>query len=200
MQKYNMRQYWEKEGKEHPNDRSKLVRFLKGVNKINKLQEKMLPDIIYSLKPKSVLEIGCGWGRMTKIVSTIPSIYNYVAIDISSDRIFECQKDNHIPNVNFIQCDFMEQNFPFKYDLVFASEVLMHIPPNMIQEFINKMASLSLHNIVSLDYYDTSLNPKKLYRHNFNHKYFQLYLNVSTHVNEIVLKPYKQSIFTVEVS
>lgn len=171
---YEPNSYWRAVGKRepgimdprHPKGRGKTKRNIEA-------QELLLPAVIQSLNPQSVFEVGCGWGRMTRLISDIQSIKQYDAIDLSAERL-QNAKLNAKMDVHFYEGDFMEYDpAPYVYDVVFACEVLMHIPPATIKDFMAKMGSMSKGYVVNLDYWEAS--PIPLEPHNFNHPYMDIY-------------------------
>jgi len=81
---YHPNEYWEKRGKVY----QKEFVSSKGLE----LQEKILVDYLKGIHFESVLEIGCGFGRITnKILSNFPE-KKYVAIDLSEDQINNAKK------------------------------------------------------------------------------------------------------------
>ena len=170
---YEPNSYWRDMGRQQPGIMDPKHPRGKGKTKRNVMaQELLLPAMIASLNPESVFEVGCGWGRMTELVSQIPSIKQYDAIDLSQDRIWNAMKK--VPQAHFHEGDFMEYDpAPYTYDAVFACEVLMHIPPQTIKAFMAKMFSMSKGYVVSLDY--SVVDPIPLAPHNFNHPYVSLY-------------------------
>ena len=178
---YEPNSYWTAVGKREP-DMSAYLQ-ARGKNKRNiRAQEALLPAVLASLNPESVFEVGCGWGRLTRLVSDIPSIKHYDAIDLSPERL-RTAKLNARTDVHFYEGDFMEYDpAPYTYDVVFACEVLMHIPPETIKEFMGKMFSLSRGWVVSLDYSVPGF--PALEPHNFNHLYMDLYWSLGARTLE----------------
>ncbi|HYV52899.1 MAG TPA: class I SAM-dependent methyltransferase, partial [Candidatus Eisenbacteria bacterium] len=82
--RYVPNEYWYERGKRYreefrPNEKSAL-------------QEKILLHYLINISLSSsfstVLELGCGFGRITKLLlSNFPDIQEYTAIDLSSDQI-----------------------------------------------------------------------------------------------------------------
>ena len=75
---------------------------------------------------KTVLEIGCGTGRIAKKI--IKQCKKYVGIDISSKTVDVAR--NHFKdfnNASFINDDFLKYKDTEKYDVIFSTLTFMHI-------------------------------------------------------------------------
>ena len=120
----------------------------------------------------TVLEIGCGFGRITKLLLDNFNIRELEAFDLSSHQIENAKRyvtDNH---AHFKVCNVFDYPFfPESFDLVIAVEVLMHIPPQRIEYAVQKMCVTTKKYVVSLDadYFSGKLAP-----HCFNHSYIGL--------------------------
>jgi 2-polyprenyl-3-methyl-5-hydroxy-6-metoxy-1,4-benzoquinol methylase len=209
---YNPYEYWRERGKVYQKnftyDRSK------------RLQEetliKYLTDNIFSSDDsiKSVLELGCGFGRISKLLLTnFPTIKEYLAVDLSPHQLENAK--NYVGSANnkisFFQSDIQTLNTNNKkYDLVIASEVLLHIIPSEIEHVLKKIISLSNKHIVNVDWYEDNSLPfyKKRAPHNFIHQYesiYKKYTEPGTIITRIPIKSKKflrtfdtrQSIFHV---
>jgi SAM-dependent methyltransferase len=179
---YVPHEYWSRQGKTYKEG----FRY----NKDFELQEKILIDYLkdYFLSHASfstVLEVGCGFGRITKLLlSNFSHITDYLAIDLSADQI-ENAKEFVRPAVagndllNFVVSDIQSFQNQKKYDLVIASEVLMHILPSEIEEVIRKLVTISKKHVVNIDWYEEQ-TPKKAAPHNFVHQYEKIYRNISS--------------------
>lgn len=138
-------------------------------------QESEILRVLSELDFSSVLEVGCGFGRMTKLIMNRFNPIPYVAFDISPDQIQNARE--YVGN----KVDFRVSsigNFAFKensYDLVFASSVLMHIPPQEIQSTINKMVLAAKKYIVNVDWYEPGYDRVPAWWC-FHHDYMRLYL------------------------
>ena len=118
------------------------------------------------------------WVRtyITKLLlSNFKDIQEYVAVDISQHQIEnakqyvkQARKGN--TDLQFIVSDIQLLQIGKKYDLVIASEVLMHIVPSEINNVIRKLVDISNKHIVNVDWYEEQ-NPKKVALNNFIHKY-----------------------------
>jgi len=117
-------EYWAERGKEYKKNFKYSDKF--------ELQEQMLIEYLKKYSFSSVLEVGCGFGRITKLLLTnFPEITDYYAFDLSPHQI-ENAKINikGVPkseSVQFAISDIQSFQSSKKYDLVIASEVLLHI-------------------------------------------------------------------------
>jgi SAM-dependent methyltransferase len=203
---YIPKEYWLEKGKVYRQE----FRY----NKKFKLQEQ---KIVEYLKKNTffstVLEVGCGFGRITKIIlSNFPEITEYIAVDLSPHQIENAR--NYIMGsdksgvVRFIVSDIQSLEMNSKYDLVIAPEVLLHILPSEIKGVLVKMVGWSKKNVVNIDWYEDAV-PRKAAPHNFIHEYEKLYRDILG-VSKIIRTPIvkkgllsgidtKQSIFHVVV-
>ncbi|HET7147774.1 MAG TPA: class I SAM-dependent methyltransferase [Candidatus Nitrosopolaris sp.] len=175
-------EYWVNHGKTYKNE----FRY----NKNFELQEKILIDYlknnVSSTSFSTVLEVGCGFGRITKLLlSNFPQIRDYLAIDLSPDQIENAKElirptieaKGHVLNLTFVVSDIQSFQIQKKYDLVIASEVLMHILPSEIAQVMSKLISMSNEHVVNIDWYEQQ-PPSKAAPHNFIHQYEKLYRNI----------------------
>lgn len=166
--KYEPTKYWQKRGEvfysEDPYDNTKF-----------RQQEKAFLDYISKLDFSTVLEVGCGFGRMTKLVlNEFPNIVNYDAIDISKHQIENAKKHVQSDKVKFQQSTIQDFKPQKKYDIVFSTYVLMHVKPDEISPVITKLVGLSNKFVINVDWYQ---EPKPIIHegHNFVHDYEKLY-------------------------
>ena len=181
---YIPHEYWFNHGKTY----KKEFRY----NKYFELQEKILIDYLKkNVSFSSVLEVGCGFGRITKLLlSNFPHIREYLAIDLSPDQIENAKElikpaietKGQFPNLTFLVSDIQSLQIQKEYDLVIASEVLMHILPSEIAEVMSKLLSMSSVHVVNIDWYEQQ-PPSKAAPHNFVHQYEKLYRNMPEVLN-----------------
>jgi SAM-dependent methyltransferase len=176
---YIPHEYWSERGKNYKQE----FRY----NKNFELQERILLDYLInipsSFSPLStVLEVGCGFGRITKLLlSNFPNIQEYTAIDLSPDQIenakefvkpaIDTKKNNPL---TFMVSDIQSFQNEKKYDLVISSEVLMHILPSEIEQVMNRIVDMSNEHIINIDWYEGK-TPWNAAPHNFIHQYEKIY-------------------------
>jgi SAM-dependent methyltransferase len=189
---YNPHEYWYEHGKTY----KEQFRY----NKNFELQESLVIDYLKrnlasSSSFSTVLEVGCGFGRITKLLlSNFSNIREYQAIDLSPDQIenakeftrsvVETLSDNPL---NFMVSDIQSFQDQRKYDLVIASEVLMHVLPSEIEKVMIKLVNMSNHHIVNIDWYEKE-KPRRVAPHNFMHEYEKIYRNIPS-VTEVYQIP-----------
>src|ERR1044072_8708381 len=125
MPQYVPKEYWLKEGKTYK-DRFRY-------NKNFELQERILLECLKGISAfASVFELGCGFGRITKLIlSNFPEVKDYVAVDISPDQIANAKKyvmpetAGRDLSIEFVVSDIQSLGETRKLDLVLASEVLL---------------------------------------------------------------------------
>ena len=203
---YNPKDYWIKEGKVYKNNFRYNNKF--------ELQERMLIEYLANnvftpnsegrLSGFSVLEVGCGFGRITRLLLANfgKSIVKYVAVDMSPDQISNARQivdDVYLEGgdltiadgsesrkggrLEFIVSDIqsLQSNdiYNQKYNLVLACEVLLHVLPSEIQQVVLKLTGMSNKHIINVDWYEEK-PPKKIAPHNFIHQYEKIYANIPT--------------------
>lgn len=171
---YIPKEYWAERGQDYKKNFQYNDNF--------ELQEQMLMDYLKKYSFSTVLEVGCGFGRITKLMLTnFPKITEYLAFDLSSHQVENAKITiRDVPNserVQFAVSDIQSFHSNKKYDLVIASEVLMHVLPSEIETVIQKLVSLSNKYVCNIDWFEDKI-PKKAESFNFIHPYEQIYKNI----------------------
>ena len=173
---YNPSEYWHERGKIY----KKNFRY----DKNKRVQEEFLIAHLNNISGsfKSVLELGCGFGRITQLLLTnYNNITEYLAVDISPDQIENAKsllsstnKLSQQVKLDFLVSDIQSLRLDKQYDLVILSEVLLHILPTDIDSVIKKLITFSKKHIINIDWYE-DIPPKSQASHNFIHQYEALY-------------------------
>jgi trans-aconitate methyltransferase len=166
---YNPKEYWLARGKVYKDQ------FKYDPEKL--LQEEVLLNHLKGMPPfRSVLEIGCGFGRITDLIlSNFPGIQEYVAMDMSPDQLENAKKFvAKSDKVQFIESDIQSLQLGKKYDLVIAVSVLLHILPSEIDQVAAKFVSFSKRHVINVDYYEEG-EARQVAPHNFMHQYEKIY-------------------------
>lgn len=140
------------------------------------LQEEVFLDYLKDMPPfQTVLEIGCGFGRISNLLlSNFPSIEEYVAIDISPDQLENTKSFVKYDKIRFVESDIQSLQLDKKYDLVIAVSVFLHVLPSEINQVVARLVSFSKRHIVNVDYYEEGAT-RQIAPHNFMHPYEAIY-------------------------
>jgi SAM-dependent methyltransferase len=206
---YNPQHYWTEQGKTYKDQ----FRY----NKKFELQEQMLIDYLKSnislSSSTSILELGCGFGRITKLLLlNLPNIKEYLAVDLSAHQIENAKeyvrpvetlikKEGKVnPDIKFIVSNIQSLQVNKKYDLVIASEVLLHVLPSEINEVVSKLVNMSNRHVVNIDWYEEK-KPKNVAPHNFIHNYEEIYKSIPSIncVNRIPIEKKKRSLLSFQL-
>ena len=172
---YNPGEYWKERGKVYKQNFKYDKNF--------KLQEEILTDYLKNLSFSTVLEVGCGFGRVTRLLlSTFPQIKEYFAFDLSPHQIENAKLNIQDVNgakekIEFMVSDIQSFQSDKKYDLVIASEVFMHVLPSEINRVIRKLINYSGEHVCNIDWYEEK-PPRKAESFNFIHHYEKIYKDI----------------------
>ena len=107
------------------------------------------------LRFTTVFEVGMGYGLFGKLILDGFEIERFVGIDLSSDQIEAAQKYLEewmlSGRVDVSVANIATYKSRTKFDLVFCSTVLSHIPPNLIESAIKNMCRVAKKYIVIVE-------------------------------------------------
>lgn len=141
---YREQIFWEKWGEKLINDPWQ--------HKIHN-QHELILKVIRSENPKSILEVGSGFGRNIKwLIENGVKAEIITGTDISTNMLKQSKKyiDNH--RVNLRKADVL--NLPFKnnaFDLVLVFAVLMHVKPSQIKNALSEIKRVSGKSIIIVE-------------------------------------------------
>jgi len=115
------------------------------------LQERALRQELAKLKYESVLEVGCGFGRITRILLDNPNVKRVVATDLSPKQIANVNITD--PRLELKVQSVLDLDYYKEFDMVIASEVLMHIPPDKIDQALHNMKKAAKSYVLNVDWY-----------------------------------------------
>lgn len=157
--------YWMERGKSYIGEAGRLrTQFYRD-------QEQFFCDAVKDFKPNTILEVGCGFGRLTASMRfALPGV-NIVAFDVSPDQVTNakryCVND---PKIDF-RCGDVMSLPEAKADIAVACEVFLHLPD--VAGAITKLldaAPVAVHD------YDPAVKPgDRTGPHCFAHDYERIY-------------------------
>ena len=81
----------------------------------------------FECQGKSILDIGCGFGDLNRVLSNKVGIYyDYTGVDIVGELIDEGRRHYDQRNITFLNVDFLEHEFERTFDIVIASGIFNH--------------------------------------------------------------------------
>ena len=95
--------------------------------------ERALADFLTAARPQTVLELACGTGLFTRHLA--PRVPQVTALD-ASPEVIACNRARvNCQNVDYVIADLFEWKPPARYDLVFMSFWLSHVPLARFESF-----------------------------------------------------------------
>ena len=148
MNSEQVTQYWIERGKTYVNEEMHAQEFYRS-------QEQLFLEVVEGFKPKHVLDVGCGFGRITKVLAGAMPNTQVVGFDVSSDQLANAwHRCGLLDNVDFfIHNVFLKEKIPpspGRYDVAVCAEVLLHIPKEDIERVIRKIlvaAPVLIHDV-----------------------------------------------------
>ncbi len=107
--------------------------------RLDSLFRKVLKSLDVDLQNIQILDVGCGKGRWTRLISEVTQRpQNITGLDASDSAISICV--NLSPHIDYYSCDIIKDRIRGKYDLILTMDLFMHFKT---QEEV----SLALQNI-----------------------------------------------------
>lgn len=146
----------------------------------------VLRSILDRYHPQSVLDVGCGNGRIFPlyIESKVPQI---LAIDISARAIHMAQQ--RFPTIQTRRAGIEDLLLSEHYDLVIATRVLQHLPPENLPHAIHKLSRIARVLIYVNEISDSEEADLSGVRYIFKHDYEKLFAENGWHVAETGMIP-----------
>ena len=162
---YDPVQHWREEGTTYLRDFPGGPAF--------ELQEERLRSALDDLSFHSVLEVGCGFGRITSLIWDRFGPLPITALDVSPDQIAAARR--LVSRADFVETPLLDFHTALRWDLVVAVEVLMHQPPDQIAAVVRHMRSLARRYLVTVDWSPAGSMPDVVAPGNFAHDYAALF-------------------------
>lgn len=97
-------------------------------------------DQLEALNFKSLIDVGCGDGRFLREVRNLYDKTDLLGVDYSKRAIDIAKALN--PHIQYREVNILKEKLDKKFALATAIEVLEHIPPNDLSEFVNGISDL----------------------------------------------------------
>lgn len=110
-------------------------------------QEAALEELLAPLEFDSVLDVGCGFGRIGTLLYRLRPGISYRGVDASPDQVAAARRNLPIEaRLSVGDLRLVEG----RYDLVIASEVLMHLPD--IEDTAARLLGIARRHLVTVDW------------------------------------------------
>jgi 2-polyprenyl-3-methyl-5-hydroxy-6-metoxy-1,4-benzoquinol methylase len=169
-----------------------------------------IQELVYSLNPFSVLEVGCGDGRFIGMLGS--EVKSKVGVDLSEKAISFAKA--FYPNIDFRVSDIREMDETF--DAVLAIEVLEHIPDDQISWFVKCLEERTNSNgyviicvpstVLPLNkkhfrHYDLNTFEKQLFESGANLEIINVdYIYKNRHIVNFLLRAMMNRFFLLEIT
>ena len=141
-------------------------------------QERALIEVLRPLPFRTVLEVGCGFGRIGELINEVRPDADYTGIDVSPEQLVSA-RGRLGPEAILVLADLRSWKPNGRYDLVLAIEVLMHLPPAEVSAAVRMLRASARHTLVTLDWDQPIDRPPS--GHDFLHDYATLLPEATVH-------------------
>ena len=136
-----------------------------------------LPDVLgrsitgsylRKLRPKSLVEVGCGTGQLFPLYKDIPHV---VGCDWTDGMLAQSTKrlERHeYSNITLKKLNICTQSLPEKFEVALTRTVLMHISEEDIEDACKHLTEMA-DRLMLFEFYDPTA--PRLEWHNFHHEY-----------------------------
>ena len=141
--------------------------------------KRVLRPEITTIQPTSILEVGCGPGRLLKVYQDVGKIY---CVDFSEKMLERAEskaRKSGITNAHFgrMACQDLKYEDDF-IDLVMTSNVLLHIPPEDIEKAVSELTRVSREYVLIIEFFQENGSGGKKVRTApwvFHHNYLDIF-------------------------
>src|SRR5215471_2172309 len=145
---FNVNQYWLERGRNYIHENFP--------QEFHRLQEQFLLNILRAsgIATERLLELGCGFGRITRLLAQTFPHARITALDLSPEQLDQARHNcSEYPNVSFFQYDFYSGSpMPVsRCDAVIAVEVFLHHPRDLLLALVERFRNHAQH-VINVDW------------------------------------------------
>jgi ubiquinone/menaquinone biosynthesis C-methylase UbiE len=143
-----------------------------------------LAEIVNQSKPKTILEVGCGFGRnLNYLITTLTGSPLLIGSDFSLNmlKLSQNKLQGKIPliNANILSLPFSDSSC----SLVFTHGVLMHTKPKEVETALDELIRVASNKIVIIE--EVRTRPQQINTHTWAHDYLKLLSAKPVKINQI---------------
>ena len=131
----------------------------------DRAQEPALTEMLSGLRFESVLDVGCGFGRVGEGILESRPWVRYTGMDVSPDLVLSAQR--RLPGHEIVLADLVTWDDERTWDLVLAVSVLSHVRPESIEGVVAKLWQASRRDFVVLDWDNVGAETPYQWGHDF---------------------------------
>lgn len=162
---YNPQRYWEKRAPSYSQAPPQ--------HELENFQQWM-----QELRPKSILEVGSGWGVIYQALASIGLGHVTSLCDISPTMCQNCEQRTGVLPVLWDGTTLPFEND--RFEVVVSFNVMLHVPPSRIEHFISEHMRVARRYLFVATYVPAA-TPERLAAHVFVHDYYKLFPNVTVY-------------------
>lgn len=158
---YEPRSYWELRG----------TSYLHEIHEGDQERRNWIRNMVETLEPYSILEVGCGPGKNFPAFKDVSDAY---ATDFSESAL-SAIPDRMGVNVSWMDsCDLKFEDR--RFDLVVSCAHLVHIPygEDQIERAVREICRVAKYNLLLMEFWDPEMTISALASHCFRHNYPKL--------------------------
>jgi trans-aconitate methyltransferase len=122
----------------------------------SKMKALQILNFLDGLQVKSLLDVACGAGKITKILSKSLRSHFTVGLDVSGVMIENAKRNGKCKNIHWINKDVFKYYPKEKFDLVICIDVLEHIKND--RKFLRKVKTLGNQILLKIPMEDSFLD------------------------------------------
>lgn len=170
---FDVNQYWLERGRTYAGEERLALEY-------HRIQERFLMETLREsgLPMRSILELGCGFGRVTRLVAEQFPDATITALDLSPDQLANARQYCHDrSSITFQSYDlYSGETFPGSpHDVALAIEVFLHHPPEAVRGWLRSLRE-AVRAIVHIDWFEpwSGPLPRHVWIHDFPTYYREL--------------------------
>lgn len=154
-----------------------------------KEQERLFVDAVRFVRPRrSIVDVGCGFGRVTKVLAQAFPRSEVFGIDVSPDQLCEAEERcSGLRNACFYVHDLFSRErikVGGTYDVAVCAELLMHIPDASLDHVLSRILEVAPAMVHDVD--PNWRRDDVVAKHCFYHDYLAMYEKMGLDVREVV--------------
>jgi SAM-dependent methyltransferase len=147
---------------------------------------RIIAAYLKKLKPKSLVEVGCGNGQLFSAYKDIPRVVGCDWTDGMLEKARQRKRRHGYNNITLKKLDITKEALPERFEVALTRTVLMHIPKENVEDACVNLTRMA-DTLMLMEFYDPNAN--NLDWHNFHHEYPFILDKLGYHAKELFDRP-----------